>query len=113
MGGGKARWYIMSSTRNISHLSLSQRVGADLQARIRGEFKALHQILQDEETCVLELLRKEQEEELEKVQRHLEAAELAMRALEANMRALQQSSDATDCVSLTEVRALLQVAVKP
>lgn len=97
----------MSSTWNISHFSLSQRVGADLQARIKGEFRALHQILHDEETCVLEQLRKEQEEELEKVQHHLEAAELAMKELEDNMRALQQASAATENVILTEVRSLL------
>lgn len=94
------------------HFSLSQRVGADLQARIKGEFGALHQILHDEESCVLEQLRKEQQEELEKVQRHLEAAELATRELEDNMRALQQASAAAENVVPTEVRSRLKVAVK-
>lgn len=56
---------------------------------------------------MLEQLRKEQEEELEKVQHHLEAAELAMRDLEDNMRALQQASADTENVVLTEVRSLL------
>lgn len=82
---------------------MSQRVGVDLQARIKGEFRALHQILHDEESCALEQLRREQEEELEKVQRHLEAIELATRELEDNMRALQQASVATESVILTEV----------
>lgn len=79
-------------------------MGEDLQARIKGEFRALHQILHDEENCVLEQLRKEQQEELEKVQRHLEAAELAMRELEENIRVLQKANAATENVVLTEVR---------
>lgn len=108
----KGRCCITSSTCNISHSSLSQRVGADLQARVKGEFRALHQILQDEEACVLEQLRREQEEELEKVQRHLEAVELAVRELEDNLRVLKQASAATESVVLTEVRSLLKVAVK-
>lgn len=99
----------MSSTCNISRLSPSQRVGTDLQARVKGEFRALHQILHDEETCVLEQLRREQEEELERVQRHLEATELAVRELEENMRALQQASADTENVVLTEVRSLGQI----
>lgn len=53
---------------------------------------------------MLEQLRREQEEELEKVQRHLEAVELAVRELEDNMRALRQASAATQSVVLTEVR---------
>lgn len=87
--------------------SASQRVGADLQARVKGEFRALHQILQDEETCMLEQLRREQEEELDKLQRHLEASELAVSELEANMRVLQQFSTSMD-VMQTEVSAYQQ-----
>ena len=84
---------------------LSQRFGTDLQTRVKGEFRALYQILHDEETCALEQLRREQEEELEKVQRHLEATEMAVRELEDNMRALQQASAATESIILTEVRS--------
>lgn len=90
---------------NVSRFSFAiQRVGEDLQARIKGEFRALHQILHDEETCMLEQLRKEQQEELEKVQRHLEAAEMAVRELEENLRVLQKANAATENVVLTEVR---------
>lgn len=102
----------MSTTSKASRSSLLQRVGADLQARISGEFRALHQILHDEESMVLEQLRKEQQEELEKVQRHLEAAELAVRDLEHNIRALQQASADTENVVVTEVRSQLKAAVK-
>lgn len=47
---------------------------------------------------MLDQLRREQEEELEKVQHHLQAAESAMRELENNIKLLQQSNN-----SLTEV----------
>lgn len=89
-----------------------QRAGAHLQARVEGEFRALHQILQEEEMRLLEQLRKEQAEELEKVQRHLEAAELAKREVEENIRVLQKASDAAENTLLTEVKAQLNVAAK-
>lgn len=98
----------MSSCCNINESSL-QRLGADLQARVKGEFRALHQILHDEEMCMLEQLRREQEEELEKVQRHLEAVKLAVRELEENIKALQQASAATDNIILSEVRPYFKI----
>lgn len=82
---------------------LLQGAAADLQARIEGDFRALHQILHDEEARLLERLKKEQVEELEKVQRHLEAAELGQRELEENLRVLEQASTAADSVIVTEV----------
>lgn len=82
---------------------LLQRAAADLQARVKGDFTALHQILHDEEARLLERLKKEQVEELEKVQRHLEAAELGQRELEENLRVLQQACTAADSVIVTEV----------
>lgn len=103
---------IMSTACRVTLSSLPQRAGADLQARISGEFRALHQILHDEESAVLEQLRKEQQEELEKVQRHLQAAELAVRDLEDNIRALQRASADTENVVVTEVRSRLGAAVK-
>lgn len=96
---------VCDEPREIFHFSFAvQRVGEDLQARIKGEFRALHQILHDEENCMLEQLRKEQQEELEKVQRHLEAAEMAVRELEENIRLLQKANAATENIVLTEVR---------
>lgn len=71
-----------------------------MQTHVSGEFRALQQILQDEENCMLEQLRREQEEELEKVQRHLEASELAVCEVENNIQLLQQAK-----VTLTEVEA--------
>lgn len=54
---------------------------------------------------MLEQLEKEQAEELEKVQRHLEAAEQALRELGDNLRVLQKASSAADGEMMTEVRA--------
>ncbi|XP_051276566.1 tripartite motif containing 105 [Dicentrarchus labrax] len=102
----KKEAFINSIRRDKDKMDTIKRVGADLQARVKGDFRALHQILHDEETCVLEQLRREQEEELEKVQRHLEAIELVVRELEDNMRVLQQASADTESVVLTELPQL-------
>ncbi|XP_020495123.1 tripartite motif containing 105 [Labrus bergylta] len=98
--------FVNSIRRDKDKMETIKKLGADLQARVKGEFRALHQILQDEETCVLEQLRREQEEELEKVQHHLEAIELALRELEENMRVLQQASADTENVVVTELPQL-------
>ncbi|KAG8004146.1 Zinc-binding protein A33 [Nibea albiflora] len=101
-----------SVRRDKDKMDAIKRAGADLQARVKGEFQALHQILQNEEACMLEQLRREQEEELEKVQRHLEAVKLATRELEDNMRVLKQASANTESVVLTEVRSQHKMGVK-
>lgn len=54
---------------------------------------------------------REQEEELEKVQRHLEATEVAVRELEENTRALRQASAAAENGVLAEVRYQLRQKV--
>ncbi|XP_023257978.1 zinc-binding protein A33-like [Seriola lalandi dorsalis] len=103
-------------TRDKGKMDTIKRFGADLQTRVKGEFRALHQILDDEETCMLEQIRREQEEELEKVERHLEALRVAVRELEENMRMLQQASAATENTVLTELpqlRPCVQVDVAP
>ncbi|XP_029297245.1 tripartite motif containing 105 isoform X2 [Cottoperca gobio] len=108
--------FINSIRRDKDKMDTIKRVGADLQTRVKGEFGALHQILHDEETCALEQLRREQEEELEKVQRHLEVMELAVRELEDNMRVLQQASTDTDNIILTElpqIRPCVQMDIAP
>lgn len=56
---------------------------------------------------MLEQLKREQDEEVEKVQGHLEAVTLAVRELEENMRTLQLASAATENIVLTEVRSQL------
>uniref|UniRef100_UPI0037E8C943 tripartite motif containing 105 n=1 Tax=Semicossyphus pulcher TaxID=241346 RepID=UPI0037E8C943 len=98
--------FVNSIRRDKDKMETIKKLGSDLQARVKGEFRALHQILLDEETCVLEQLRREQEEELGKVQHHLEAIELALRELEENMRMLQQASADTESVVVTELPQL-------
>ncbi|KAM6952554.1 tripartite motif containing 105 [Lycodopsis pacificus] len=102
----KREEFINSIRRDKDNADTIKRVGADLQAHVKGEFRALHQILHDEETCALEQLSREQEQELEKVQRHLQATELAVRELEDNMRALQQASAAPENIMLAELPQL-------
>nr|XP_046262724.1 tripartite motif containing 105 [Scatophagus argus] len=108
--------FINSIRRDKDKMDTIKKVGADLQARVKGEFQALFQILHNEEACLLEQLRREQEEELEKVQRHLEAVELAIRELEDNMRELHQAKAATENVVLTElpqIRPCVRVDISP
>ncbi|XP_044219580.1 tripartite motif containing 105 [Thunnus albacares] len=104
--------FINNIRRDKDKMDTIKRVRADLQARVQGEFRALHQILHDEEACMLEQLRREQEAELEKVQRHLEATEQAVRDLEENMTALQQACTANEntvLIELPQLRAWVQV----
>lgn len=104
--------FINNIRKDKDKMDTIKRVGADLQARVKGEFRALHQILHDEELCMLEQLRREQEEELEKVQRHLEVTERAVRELEENMTALQQACTANEntvLIELPQLRAWVQV----
>ncbi|XP_040904615.1 tripartite motif containing 105 [Toxotes jaculatrix] len=108
--------YINSIRRDKDKMDTIKRFGADLQARVKDEFRALHQILHDEETRMLEQLRREEEDELEKVQRHGEDIKLALRELEENMRALQQASAASENIILTELpqlRPCVQVDIAP
>ncbi|XP_034400188.1 tripartite motif containing 105 [Cyclopterus lumpus] len=112
----KKEVFINSIRRDRGKMDAIKRVGADVQARIKGEFTALHQILHNEETCTIVKIRSEQEEELEKVQRHLEATELAVGELEDSMRALQQASTATENTILAELpqlRPCVQVDIAP
>ncbi|KAM3867259.1 tripartite motif containing 105 [Diretmus argenteus] len=89
--------------RDKEKMDAIKRVGAELQARVQGEFRALQQFLQDEEACVLEQLRREQEEVLEQLQRHLEASKEAVRELEQNIKVLQQANDIPNNGILVEV----------
>ena len=74
---------------------------------MRGEFRALHKILQDEENYALDQLKREQQEELEKVHHHLDPIERALRDLEENIRMLEKTSSTTEQNSLTEVKGEL------
>lgn len=58
-----------------------------------------------------EQLRREQEEELAKVQRHLEVSERAVKELEDNIKALQEASASSQDIVLTEVGIKTSVAL--
>ncbi|KAM4555737.1 tripartite motif containing 105 isoform 1-T2 [Odontesthes bonariensis] len=107
---------IRSICKDKDKMNIIKRVGTDLQMRVKGEFRALHQILQDEETCVLEQLRREREEELEKARRHLELSEEAIRELENNTRVLEHFSAAMEDMAPTQLPPLkpcVQVDIAP
>ncbi|XP_029021516.1 tripartite motif containing 105 isoform X2 [Betta splendens] len=108
--------YINSIQRDKDKMDAIKRVGSDLQARVQGDFQALRQILHSEETRMLEQIKREQDEEVKKVQHHLEATKLAVRELEENMKTLQQASGAPENVVLTELPQLsthVQVDIAP
>ncbi|XP_029368961.1 tripartite motif containing 105 [Echeneis naucrates] len=112
----KREYYKNSIVRDKDKMDTIKRFGADLQARVTSEFRALHQILDQEETCMLEQLKREQVDELEKVERHLEAVELAKREIEENIRIFQQASTTNENIILTELpqpRPCLQVDIAP
>ncbi|XP_047441600.1 tripartite motif containing 105 [Mugil cephalus] len=101
---------INSIQRDKEKMNIIKRVGSDLAAHVKGEFGSLHQILHDEENRMLEQIGREQEDELEKVRRHLEAMEVTVQDLEDNIRMLQQSCADAENVVLTELPQLRQRA---
>ncbi|KAJ0003016.1 hypothetical protein NQD34_008165 [Periophthalmus magnuspinnatus] len=93
-----------------------QRLSADLEAHVRAEFRALHQILQDEEDYALEQLKREEQEELEKVLHHLEPTEKALKDLEENIKVLEKASSPSEQPTLTQLpplRPCVQVELAP
>ncbi|XP_059918809.1 tripartite motif containing 105 [Gadus macrocephalus] len=102
--------------RDQEKMDTIKRVGAELQARVQGEFRALQQFLQEEEACVLEQMRREQREVTDKLQRHLEDSREAVKELEQNIRALQQAFAASENATPTElpqIRLCVQVDAAP
>lgn len=71
--------------------------------RIQGEFQALRAFLAEEEACVLERLRREQEAALEQLQRHLEVVREAVSQLDHSMRLLHEAATTTHQAGLVEV----------
>ncbi|XP_048884786.1 tripartite motif containing 105 isoform X1 [Brienomyrus brachyistius] len=73
-----------------------KRTGAELQGQIRSDFQALHCLLQEEEASTLEHLRREQEEMLGELGRHLAMLQGALVEVEEKMHNLQQTMDAME-----------------
>ncbi|KAJ3588185.1 hypothetical protein NHX12_011779 [Muraenolepis orangiensis] len=102
--------------RDKQKMDTIKSVGAELQARVQGEFRALQQFLQEEEACVLEQMRWEQREVMDQLQCHLEASREAVKELEQNIRVLQQATEASENTALTElpqIRPCVQVCAAP
>ncbi|XP_029511322.1 tripartite motif containing 105 [Oncorhynchus nerka] len=93
-----------------------KRIGSELQVRIQGEFQALQAFLAEEEACVLDRLRREQEVALEQLQRHLEAVREAVSQLDHSMRILHEAATTTHqtgLVELPQIRPPLDVGPGP
>ncbi|XP_057205862.1 tripartite motif containing 105 [Triplophysa rosa] len=83
-----------------------KKVGAELQSRVHSDFQALHNFLQAEEENMMEELRREQEEMLLGLERHLEALQVAMRDVEQNINTLRQTASSTQQSVLLELPEL-------
>lgn len=81
----------------------NQKIGAELQSRVHSDFQALHNFLRVEEEHMMEELRREQEEMLLGLERHLEALQVAMRDVEQNINTLRQTASSTQQSVLVEV----------
>ncbi|CAL9706899.1 unnamed protein product [Knipowitschia caucasica] len=102
--------------KDEDNMDAIKTVSADLEARVRGEFRALRQILQEEEDCALGQLKREQHEELEKVRHHLEPTEKALKDLEENIKVLENTNRTMEQSSLTQLpqlRPCVQVELAP
>lgn len=86
----------------ITQLS-PQKIGAELQGRVHGDFQALHHFLRVEEEAMMEELKREQEELLQGLERHLEALQVAVRDVEQNINTLRQTASCADQSVLVEV----------
>lgn len=84
-------------------LSSPQKIGAELQGRVHGDFQALHHFLRVEEEAMMEELKREQEELLQGLERHLEALQVAIRDVEQNINTLRQTASCADQSVLVEV----------
>ncbi|XP_062856927.1 tripartite motif containing 105 [Trichomycterus rosablanca] len=76
-----------------------RKTGAELQERVRGDFQALHRLLQAEEEAVTDQLKRDQEEIEQSIEGHLTALHAAVRELEQSVSALQ-SATSTAAISM-------------
>ncbi|XP_053361460.1 tripartite motif containing 105 isoform X1 [Clarias gariepinus] len=75
--------------KDKEQMNIIKKVGADLRKRVCGDFKALHHLLQVEETAMLEQLKRDQTEMEKTLACHLEALHTAVRELEETLASLQ------------------------
>ncbi|KAI1898039.1 hypothetical protein AGOR_G00068220 [Albula goreensis] len=111
----KMEEYLNIIRQDEEKVETMKRVGAELQARVRGEFQALREVLQQEEAGLLESLRREEAELLQGAEHHLEQLRGAVLEAEQSMRVLQQAFDAMETsieVELPEVNLRPAVQVE-
>ncbi|XP_056625978.1 tripartite motif containing 105 [Triplophysa dalaica] len=82
------------------------KIGAELQSRVHSDFQALHNFLRAEEENMMEELKREQEEMLLGLERHLETLQVAMRDVEQNINTLQQTASSIQQSVLVELPEL-------
>ncbi|XP_023995108.2 zinc-binding protein A33 [Salvelinus sp. IW2-2015] len=94
--------FITVLNRDKDKMESIKRIGYELQLRIQGEFQAMQAFLAEEEACVLERLRREQEAALEQLQRHMAAVREAVSQLDHSMRLLHEAATTTYQTGLVE-----------
>ncbi|XP_051515005.1 tripartite motif containing 105 [Myxocyprinus asiaticus] len=83
-----------------------RKMGADLKQRVQSDFQALHNFLRLEEDAMMEELKREQEELLQGLERHLEALQVSMTDVEQNINTLRQTASNTEQSVLVELPEL-------
>uniref|UniRef100_A0A671SH60 Zinc-binding protein A33-like n=1 Tax=Sinocyclocheilus anshuiensis TaxID=1608454 RepID=A0A671SH60_9TELE len=95
--------YVTMIREDKDKMERIKKMGAELQGRVHSDFQALHHFLRVEEDAMLEELSREQEEMLQRLERHLEALQVAIRDVEQNINMLRQTASSTDQSVLVEV----------
>ncbi|XP_051505452.1 vascular endothelial growth factor receptor 3-like isoform X3 [Myxocyprinus asiaticus] len=98
--------YITMIREDKEKMEKIRKMGADLQQRVKSDFQALHHFLRVEEDAMMEELRREQEELLQGLERHLEALQVVTRDVEQNINTLHQTASNTDQSVLVELPEL-------
>ncbi|XP_059378116.1 zinc-binding protein A33-like [Carassius carassius] len=98
--------YVTMIREDKDKMEKIKKIGAEVQGRVHSDFQALHHFLRVEEEAMLEQLKREQKEMLQRVERHLEALQVAIRDVEQNINMLQQTASSTDQPVLVELPEL-------
>ncbi|ROK80928.1 Nuclear factor 7, ovary [Anabarilius grahami] len=105
--------YVSMIREDKDQMEKIRKIGAELQGRVHGDFQALHHFLQVEEEAMMEELKREQEELLQGLERHLEALQVAVRDVEQNINTLRQTASCADQSVLVECRLRFEQCPAP
>ncbi|XP_026135299.1 nuclear factor 7, ovary-like [Carassius auratus] len=98
--------YVTMIREDKDKMEKIKKMGDEVQGRVHSDFQALHHFLQVEEEAMLEQMKREQKEMLQRVERHLEALQVATRDVEQNINMLRQTASSTDQPLLVELPEL-------